>query len=53
MQTALKKAEADFEHPLYIKLVRHPYAMTQSFERLHMDQVLHVRRNDFSPRRLM
>lgn len=49
---ALKKAEADFERPLYVHLVRHPYAMIRSFERLHMDQVLYLRKNDFSARQL-
>ena len=49
---ALARAERDFDEPLYIHLVRHPYAMVTSFEREHMDQVLHLEAHDFSTRQL-
>ena len=48
----LEKIERDFENALYIHLVRHPYVMTCSFERMHMDQVLFLKENPFSARRL-
>jgi len=49
---SLEKAERDFEDPLYIQLIRHPYAMVKSFEKYHMEQVLFLREHDFSSRRL-
>jgi len=49
---SLEKAEADFDQPLYIHLVRHPYAMVSSFERYHMEQVLYLREQHFSSRQL-
>ncbi len=49
---SLKKAEADFDQPLYIHLVRHPYAMVKSFERYHMEQVLYLREQPFTSRQL-
>jgi amino acid adenylation domain-containing protein len=49
---ALAKAEQDFEAPLYIHLVRHPYAMVRSFENYHMDQVLFLREQPFTARQL-
>ncbi len=49
---SLEKAEQDFDKPLYIHLVRHPYAMVNSFVRYHMEQVLYLREQPFSPRRL-
>lgn len=48
----LEKAEHDFNDPLYIHLVRHPYAMVRSFESYHMDQVLFLKDQPFSPRQL-
>ncbi len=48
----LEKAERDFDNPLYIYLVRHPYAMVDSFVRYHIDQALFLRDNPFSPREL-
>jgi hypothetical protein len=48
----LEKAERDFENALYIHLVRHPYAMTRSFEGYHMDQVLFLDEHPFTPRQL-
>jgi len=49
---ALRKAEADFDRPLYIHLVRQPVPMIESFARHHMDQVLHVTEHPFAPRQL-
>ncbi len=49
---ALGKAERDFKNPLYIHLVRHPYAMVHSFENHHMDQVLFMHEQPFLPRKL-
>lgn len=48
----LRKAERDFEDPIYLQLVRHPYAMVKSFARYHMEQVLYLRRHDFTARQL-
>lgn len=48
----LEKAERDFHNPLYIHLVRHPYAMVRSFVRYHIDQVLFLKDHPFSPRHL-
>jgi hypothetical protein len=48
----LRKAERDFEDPLYVHLVREPAAMIRSFERHHMDQVLYLDSHPFSPRQL-
>lgn len=36
----LKQAEAQFSDPLYIHLVRHPYATIRSFENAKMDRLL-------------
>ncbi len=36
----LRNAERGFESPRYIHLVRHPFEMSKSFERHHMDQAL-------------
>ncbi|HED13074.1 MAG TPA: amino acid adenylation domain-containing protein, partial [Gammaproteobacteria bacterium] len=49
---ALEKAERDFENPVYIHLVRHPYSMVRSFEDHHMDQVLFLHEQPFPPRKL-
>jgi len=49
---ALAKAEGDFAGPLYIHLVRHPYAVTRSFERHHMDQILYLNPHPFTGRQL-
>jgi len=47
---ALHKAERDFENAIFIQLVRHPYAMVSSFERMHMDQVMYLHPHDYSSR---
>jgi amino acid adenylation domain-containing protein/FkbM family methyltransferase len=49
---ALRRAEAYFEEPLYIHLVRHPYSMVRSFESFHMEQVLMLGGHDFTPRQV-
>jgi len=49
---ALARAERDFADPVYIHLVRHPYAMVTSFEGYHMEQVLYLREHRYSPRQL-
>ena len=49
---ALRKAEADFDGPRYIHLVRQPAPMIESFTRHHMDQVLHVGEHPFAARQL-
>ena len=49
---ALEKAERDFQNPLYIHLCRHPYSMVRSFESYHMEQVLFLKSQPFSPRQL-
>jgi hypothetical protein len=48
----LKRAEEDFENPLYIHLVRHPQAMVRSFEKNHLDQVYFRYEHSFSGREL-
>ena len=49
---AMLHAEAIFEHPIYIHLVRHPYAMVRSFERQKMHQAMYIQPHPFSPREL-
>ena len=51
-RAVLERAERDFDNPLYIQLVRHPFSMVESFERYHMEQVLFLKEHDFSPRQL-
>jgi len=51
-QANLEKAERDFDKPLYIYLVRHPYAMVRSFVQYHMDQVLYLKSHPFTPQQL-
>ncbi len=51
----LKSAETDFENPLYIHLVRHPYGMIRSFEEARSDLVFlknNWRSHSFSRREL-
>jgi amino acid adenylation domain-containing protein len=38
----LKRAEAIFDHALYIHLLRHPYGMIRSFEESKLDQLYQV-----------
>jgi hypothetical protein len=49
---ALAKAERDFDRPFYLHLVRHPYSMTRSFEKYHMNQILYLKANQSSTRQL-
>jgi hypothetical protein len=48
--TALRKAERDFQDPLYIHLVRHPNAVVESFVENHIDQVLYLDPHRFEAR---
>jgi hypothetical protein len=48
----LEKAEREFAEPLYIHLVRHPYSVTRSFERYHMNQILYLDPHPFNGRQL-
>jgi hypothetical protein len=49
----LRRAEADFEAPLYIHLLRNPYAMIRSFQKVKLDQVFFIRKkHKFSTRML-
>jgi acyl-CoA synthetase (AMP-forming)/AMP-acid ligase II/NAD(P)-dependent dehydrogenase (short-subunit alcohol dehydrogenase family) len=38
----LRRAESDFEDPLYIHLVRHPYGTIRSFDESSLDQLLYA-----------
>jgi hypothetical protein len=49
---ALARAERDFRDPFYIQLVRHPYAMIESFVSRHMEQILFLHEHPFGPREL-
>jgi amino acid adenylation domain-containing protein len=49
---AMQKAERDFENPIYIHLVRHPYSMAVSFEKYRIEQVLFLEKNPHSGRQL-
>ncbi len=48
----LEKAESDFADPIFIQLVRHPYAMVRSFEKMRMAQVMYLEDHNFAPRQL-
>lgn len=48
----LEKAEQDFDQPIYVQLVRHPYAMIKSFEKMRMTQVMYLKDHNFAPRQL-
>jgi amino acid adenylation domain-containing protein len=49
---ALAAAEAWFEEPLYVHLVRHPYGVISSFEDAHLDEIFFRWNHPFSPRQL-
>ena len=51
-EAILRRAEDDFEEPLYIHLLRHPCAMIQSFEEVKLDQVFFRRDHPFRRARL-
>jgi hypothetical protein len=40
---SLRRAEEDFEDPLYIHLLRHPYGMIRSFEEAKLTELWHPR----------
>ena len=44
----LKRAEEDFDGPLYLHLVRHPYGMIRSFEEAKLDQIFSRYKHPFS-----
>ena len=44
---ALEKADNDFDNAIFIHLSRHPYSMTKSFEKMHMDQVMFLEKHDY------
>ncbi|HEY0604990.1 MAG TPA: non-ribosomal peptide synthase/polyketide synthase, partial [Herpetosiphonaceae bacterium] len=48
----LQRMEADFEQPLYIHLLRHPYGMIRSFEDARLDQVFFRHPHAFPTRTL-
>ena len=47
---ALEKAEADFDNAIFIHLSRHPYSMIKSFEKMHMDQVMFLKKHSYNSR---
>ena len=49
---ALARAEAEFESPLYLHLLRHPCGMIASFEKAKLEQVFFRHPHDFSSREL-
>lgn len=44
----LKRAEIDFDNALYIHLLRHPYGMIHSFEKVRMDRIFFKDQDVFS-----
>ena len=50
--TTLQHAEAIFDQPLYLHLVRHPYSMIHSFVKNHIAGALYLKKHDFSDRAL-
>ena len=48
----LQRAEAYFENPLYIHLLRHPYGMIHSFEDVRLDRIYFREQKAFSVRAL-
>ncbi|HSF40208.1 MAG TPA: amino acid adenylation domain-containing protein, partial [Thermoanaerobaculia bacterium] len=51
-RATLERAEEDFEKPLYIHLLRHPYGMISSFEKARLEQVFFRVPHPFSRREL-
>jgi len=49
---ALRKAEQEFDSPIYIHLSRHPFGMIDSFERYHIEQVLFLKEHRYRGRQL-
>ncbi|HEX8351781.1 MAG TPA: amino acid adenylation domain-containing protein [Pyrinomonadaceae bacterium] len=50
--SALARAEEDFEEPLYVHLIRHPFGMIRSFEEARMEQIFFRREHPFTRREL-
>jgi amino acid adenylation domain-containing protein len=48
----LRRAEEDFEEPLYVHLVRHPCGMIRSFEEARLDQIFFRQPHGFERREL-
>jgi amino acid adenylation domain-containing protein len=48
----LQRAEEDFEEPLYVHLMRHPYGMIRSFEEAKLDQIFFRQSHPFTRREL-
>ncbi|MFL6234404.1 MAG: alpha/beta fold hydrolase, partial [Thermoanaerobaculia bacterium] len=48
----LRRAEAGFEEPRYIHLIRHPLGMVHSFEEAKLDQIFFRQEHPFSRRQL-
>ncbi len=48
----LQKIKEEFANPIFIHLVRHPYAMVNSFEKYHLDQVLYLKEHDYTAKEL-
>jgi acyl carrier protein len=49
----LRRAETDFDNPLYIHLVRHPYGMMRSYEDAKLDRIVpFMHRSSFTRREL-
>ncbi|HLM54816.1 MAG TPA: amino acid adenylation domain-containing protein [Pyrinomonadaceae bacterium] len=50
--SALAKAEEDFDAPLYVHLIRHPFGMIRSFEEARMEQIFFRHEHPFTRREL-
>ena len=48
----LKRAETDFDNPLFIHLLRHPYGMIHSFVEVRLDRIFFRYGHNFSVREL-
>ncbi|MDX1520563.1 MAG: sulfotransferase, partial [Anaerolineae bacterium] len=49
---ALKRIEVDFDNALYIHLVRHPYGMIHSFEKVRLDRIFFKDQHRFTVRQI-
>jgi thioesterase domain-containing protein len=50
--SALAKAEEEFDAPLYVHLIRHPFGMIRSFEEARMEQIFFRHEHPFTRREL-
>ena len=48
----LKRAETDFDNPLFVHLLRHPYGMIHSFVEVRLDRIFFRHGHNFSVREL-